>query len=63
MKNKEELEALAYEIVGLEMKMKNTKEDKLLQSYMSRIENIMESLSVKEGLALDDTISDILNND
>lgn len=63
MKSKEELEALAYEIAGLEMKIKNTKEDKLLQSYMSRIENIMESLSVTEGLSLNDTILNILNND
>lgn len=63
MKSKEELEALAYEIAGLEMKIKNAKEDKLLQSYMSRIENIMESLSVTEGLSLNDTILNILNND
>lgn len=63
MKSKEELEALAYEIAGLEMKMKNTKEEKFLQSYMSKIKNIMESLSVSEGLMLDDTILKILNND
>ena len=63
MKSKKEIEELAYEIASLEMKMQNTKEDKLLQSYIRKIENIMESLSLKEGLDLNDAVIKILNKD
>lgn len=62
MKSKEEIETLAYEIASLEEKIKNTPKDKSVQSYMRRIENIIESLSVEEGLMLDQIIINMLEN-
>jgi hypothetical protein len=64
MKSKEELKKLAQEIVQLEkIIQKGSIEDKSVKSAMSRIEIIMESLSLQEGLELNDTVINILKND
>lgn len=64
MKSKEELKKLAQEIAQLEKIIeKGSIEDKSVKSAMSRIEIIMESLSLQEGLELNDTVINILKND
>lgn len=64
MKSKEELKKLAQEIAQLEkIIQKGSFEDKSVKSAMNRIEIIMESLSLKEGLELNDTVINILKND
>lgn len=63
MKSKEEIETLAYEVASLEEKIKNTPKGKSVQKYMRKIENIMESLSLNEGLALCDIVDKTLKND
>lgn len=62
MKTKEEINELAKEIADLELKIKSSAQDKSLQSYMNRIEIIMESLSIKEGLELNDAVIKLLEN-
>ena len=62
MKSKKEIKKLAEEIAKLQLKIQSTDQDKNVQSYMSRIETIMESLSLKEGLELNDTVLKILKN-
>lgn len=62
MKTKEEINKLAKEIADLELKIKSSAQDKSLQSYMRRIEIIMESLSIKEGLELNDAVIKLLEN-
>ena len=62
MKTKEEINELAKEIADLELKIKSSAQDKSLQSYMHRIEIIMESLSIKEGLELNDAVIKLLEN-
>ncbi len=62
MKTKEEINELAKEIADLELKIKSSAQDKSLQSYMRRIEIIMESLSIKEGLELNDAVIKLLEN-
>lgn len=64
MKSKKELKKLAQEIAQLEKIIeKGSFEDKSVKSAMNRIEIIMESLSLKEGLELNDTVINILKND
>ena len=64
MKSKQELKKLAQEIAQLEkIIQKGSFEDKNVKSAMNRIESIMESLSLKEGLELNDTVINILEND
>ena len=64
MKSKQELKKLAQEIAQLEKIIeKGSFEDKSVKSAMNRIEIIMESLSLKEGLELNDTVINILKND
>ena len=61
MKSKEELNKLAQEIAQLEkIIQKGSFEDKNVKSAMNRIEIIMESLSLKESLELNDTVMNIL---
>ena len=63
MKSKKELKALAQEIAQLEkIIQKGTVEDKNVKSAMNRIEIIMESLSLTEGLELNDNVIKILKN-
>lgn len=62
MKSKEEINQLAKEIADLELKINLTTEDKSLKQYINRIETIMESLTLKEGLELNDTVINILKN-
>jgi len=62
MKTKKEINELAKEIADLELKIKSSAQDKSLQSYMRRIEIIMESLSIKEGLELNDAVIKLLEN-
>lgn len=64
MKSKKELKKLAQKIAQLEKIIeKGSFEDKSVKSAMNRIEIIMESLSLKEGLELNDTVINILKND
>lgn len=64
MKSKQELKKLAQEIAQLEKIIeKGSLEDKSVKSAMNRIEIIMESLSLQEGLELNDTVINILKND
>ena len=63
MKNKKELKELAQEIARLEKIIENgLPEDKSVKSAMYRIETIMENISLKEGLELNDTVIEILKN-
>ena len=64
MKNKEEkIAKLAKEIIELEKIIsKGQLEDKNVQSAMHRIEYIMERLTIKEGLELNDTVIRLLKN-
>ena len=63
MKSKEELNNLAYRIIELEeIIKKNPPQDKTVKSAMRDIEIIIESLSLKEGLELNDTVINILEN-
>ena len=64
MKNKEEkIAKLAKEIIELEKIIsKGQLEDKNVQSAMHRIEYIMERLTIKEGLELNDTVMRLLKN-
>ena len=63
MKSKEELNNLAYRIIELEKIIKeNPPQDKTVKSAMHDIEIIIESLSLKEGLELNDTVINILEN-
>lgn len=50
MKSKEELNKIANEIVQLEQKIQANFMDKNVQSYSSKIENIMRSLSIEDLL-------------
>lgn len=63
MKSKQELKKLAQEIAQLEKIIeKGSFQDRNVKSAMSRIEIIMESLSPKEGLELNDAVIKILKN-
>lgn len=65
MKNKQEIKKLANRIVELEkqaQKFSEAGEDKSLQAVLSEIEIILESLSLQEGLELNDTVINILEN-
>ena len=63
MKNKKEIKELAQEIAQLEKIIEQGSfQDKHVKSAMSRIEIIMESLSLKEGLELNDAVIKILKN-
>ena len=62
MKSKEEINALAKEVAELELKIKAAGMGKCVQSQMRRIETIIESLSLQEGLELNDTVIKILEN-
>ena len=64
MKNKEEkIIKLAKEIIELEKIISRGQlEDKNVQSAMHRIEYIMERLTIKEGLDLNDTVMKLLKN-
>ena len=61
MKSKQEIKELAQEIAQLEKIIEQGSfQDKDVKSAMSRIEIIMESLSPKEGLELNDAVIKIL---
>ena len=62
MKSKKEINTLAKEVAELELKIKTVGMDKCVQSQMHRIETIMESLTLKEGLELNDAVLKILKN-
>jgi uncharacterized protein YdcH (DUF465 family) len=60
MKSKREINKLAKEVARLEKIFDDiNSEDKDVQSAMLRIEEIMESLSPAEALALDDAVRKI----
>ena len=60
MKSKREINKLAKEVAKLEKIFDDiNSEDKDVQSAMLRIEEIMESLSPAEALALDDAVRKI----
>ena len=60
MKSKKEINKLAKEVAKLEKIFDDiNSEDKDVQSAMLRIEEIMESLSPVEALALDDAVRKI----
>ena len=63
MKSQEELKELAYEIASLEEKLNTKVLDRFNQSYLDKIENIIEGLSEKEIMALDGIVLDLLEND
>lgn len=50
MKSRKELNKIANEIVQLEQKIQANLMDKNVQSYSSKIENIMRSLSIEDLL-------------
>lgn len=63
MKSQEELKKLADEIASLEEKLNTKVLDNFAQSYMDRIENIIESLNEEELWELDGIVKGILEND
>ena len=62
MKSKKEIKELAKEIAELELKIQTDGLDKIDSSVFRRIEDIMESLNLKEGLELNDAVIEILEN-
>jgi uncharacterized coiled-coil DUF342 family protein len=60
MKSKQEIKKLAKEIAELELKIQTDGLDKTDSSVFRRIETIMESLSLEEGLELNDAVIEIL---
>ena len=62
MKSKQEIKTLAKEIAELELKIQTDGLDKVDSSVFRRIETIMESLNLKEGLELNDAVLEILEN-
>lgn len=62
MKSKKEIKELAKEIAELELKIQTDGLDKTDSSVFRRIEDIMESLNLKEGLELNDAVIEILEN-
>jgi hypothetical protein len=60
MKSKQEIKKLAKEIAELELKIQTDGLDKTDLSVFRRIETIMESLSLEEGLELNDAVIEIL---
>ena len=61
MKSKEEIYKLAKQIVQLEQKIQANSLDKTNQIYMSKIENIMEELSINQLIELNETVEKIIN--
>lgn len=62
MKTKKEIDELAKEVANIEKQILKQGLDKIDQSLLHRIENIMEGLNLKEGLELNDTVIKILEN-
>lgn len=60
MKSKQEIKKLAKEIAELELKIQTDGLDKTDSSVFRRIETIMESLNLEEGLELNDAVIEIL---
>lgn len=60
MKNDKEIKELAKEIADLELKLQKTKEDKIDESVLSRIQYIMEHLTFEESLKLDEYVIDLI---
>lgn len=62
MKTKKEIDELAKEVANIEKQILKQGLDKIDQSLLHRIEDIMESLNLKEGLELNDAIIKILES-
>lgn len=62
MKTKKEIDELAKEVANIEKQILKQGLDKIDQSLLHRIENIMESLNLKEGLELNDAVIKILES-
>lgn len=62
MKTKKEIDELAKEVANIEKQILKQGLDKIDQSLLHRIEDIMESLNLKEGLELNDAVIKILEN-
>lgn len=63
MKSQREINKLAKEVAKLEKVLQQPdSQDKIVQAAFLRIEEIMESLSPIEGLALDDAVRKLLTN-
>lgn len=61
MKDKKNIKELAQEVASLEKILQDSNtEDKTLQSAIHRIEEIIDNLSPKEVLELDDYVLNIL---
>lgn len=60
MKNNKELKKLAKEIADLELKLQRSEEDKIDESVLFKIQNIMENLTIEEGLKLDEYVIDLI---
>lgn len=63
MKTKKEIDELAKEVANIEKQILKQGLDKIDQSLLHRIEDIMEGLNLKEGLELNDAVIKILEND
>ena len=62
MKNKKDIKKLANQIFNLQLKLQKATQDKEIKSLMRQIEIIMESLSLREGLELNDTVMELFKN-
>lgn len=62
MKSKKDIKKLANQIFNLQLKLQKATQDKEIKSLMRQIEIIMESLSLKEGLELNDTVMELFKN-
>jgi len=62
MKTKKEIDELAKEVANIEKQILKQGLDKIDQSLLHRIEDIMEGLNLKEGLELNDIVIKILEN-
>ena len=60
MKNDKELKKLAKEIADLELKLQRSEEGKIDKSVLFKIQNIMENLTIEEGLKLDEYVIDLI---
>lgn len=66
MKSKEEIKELAYQIYKLEkqaQKFNKQGEVKRVQDMLSKIKNILETLSLREGLELNDIVLELFDKD
>ena len=60
MKNDKELKKLAKKIADLELKLQRSEEGKIDESVLFKIQNIMENLTIEEGLKLDEYVIDLI---